>query len=118
MRIITKNIRWLALMEVYNTAKFDHSAKNRSRDIVLTERCTEKKKEKKRIRKAKTEDLHLHADLKKIRKAKTIACRSKYVYFSYNVCYPLACICTFIHEPVPFTVISGDIPVFPCIRLM
>ncbi len=47
MRIITKNIRWLALIEVYNTAKFDHSAKNRSRDIVLTERCTEKKKKKK-----------------------------------------------------------------------
>ncbi len=52
-------------MEVYNTAKFDHSEKNRSRDIVLTERCTETKKEKKkkRIIKAKTEDLHFHADL-------------------------------------------------------
>ncbi len=49
-------------MENYQTAKFDHSPKNLSRDILLTDRCPEKKK-KKRIRKAKTIDLYLHADL-------------------------------------------------------
>ncbi len=71
MQIITKNIRWRALMETYQTAKFDRSRNNLSWDIVLKgPGAGTKKKEKKRIRKAKTIDLHLHADL--IRKPKTI----------------------------------------------
>ncbi len=47
-------------METYQTAKFDRSPNNLSWNIVLTDRCREKKK---RIRKAQTIDLHLHADL-------------------------------------------------------
>ena len=50
-------------METYQTAKFDRSLNNLSRDIVLTDRCTGKRGKKKRISKAKTIDLHLHADL-------------------------------------------------------
>ncbi len=63
MQIITKYIRWRALMETYQTVKYDRSPNNLSWDIVLTHRWPEQKKEKKRIRKAKTIDLHLHADL-------------------------------------------------------
>ncbi len=62
MQIITKNIRWRALMEIYQTAKFDRSPNNLSWDIVSTDWWQEKK-DKKRIRKAKTIDLHLYADL-------------------------------------------------------
>ncbi len=39
MQIITKNIRWRALMETYQTAKLDHSLKNLSCDIVLMDWC-------------------------------------------------------------------------------
>ncbi len=59
MQIITKNIRWRALVETYQTAKFDRSPNNLSWDIALTDRCPEQKKKEKRIRKAKTIDLHL-----------------------------------------------------------
>ncbi len=60
MQIITKNIRWRALMETYQAAKFERSSNNLSWDIVLTDRWPEQKK---RIRKAKTIDLHANADL-------------------------------------------------------
>ncbi len=67
MQILTKNIRWRALMETYQTAKFDCSPNNLSRDIVLSDQWPEQKKKKKggkeRIRKAKTLDLHLYAGL-------------------------------------------------------
>ncbi len=56
MQIITKNIQWRAVMETYQTAKFDHSLKN------LFIRCPEEKerKEEKIItRKAETIDLHI-----------------------------------------------------------
>ncbi len=68
MQIITKNIRRRALMETYQTARFDRSPNNLFWDIVLTDRWPEQKKGKKikkRIRKAKTIDMHLHADLNK-----------------------------------------------------
>ena len=55
----SKSIRWRALMETYQTAKFDRSLKNLSGDIVLTDQCPEQTKKKK-----KTVALHLHADLK------------------------------------------------------
>ncbi len=48
MQIITKNIRWRALMETYQTAKFDRSPNNLSWDIVLTDRWAEKKGKKKK----------------------------------------------------------------------
>ncbi len=35
MQIITKNIQWRALMNTYQTAKFDHSRNNLSRDADL-----------------------------------------------------------------------------------
>ncbi len=68
MQIITKNIRWRALMETYQTAKFDLSLNNLSCDIVLTDQWPEqtKKKKGKKIRKSKTIDLHLHAYLIKL----------------------------------------------------
>ena len=47
MQIISKNIRWRALMKTYQTAKFDRSPNKLSRDIVLTGLCPEKKKNKK-----------------------------------------------------------------------
>ncbi len=47
MQIITKNIRWRAFMETYQTAKFDRSTNNLSRDIMLMDRWPEKKKNKK-----------------------------------------------------------------------
>ncbi len=43
MQIIAKNIRWGALMETYQIAKFDCSANSLSRDIVLTHPCLGKK---------------------------------------------------------------------------
>ncbi len=48
MQIITKNIRWRAFMETYQTAKFDRSPNNLSWDIVLTAGGRNKKKEKKK----------------------------------------------------------------------
>ncbi len=53
MQIITKNIRWQALMETYQTVKFDRSLNNLSWDIVLTDRWPEQKKEKKKNKKSK-----------------------------------------------------------------
>ncbi len=47
LQIVTKNIRWRALMETYQTAKFDCSPNKLSRDIVLTDRCPEKRKTRK-----------------------------------------------------------------------
>ncbi len=47
MEIITKNIRWRALMETYQIAKFGRSPNNLSRDIVLTQRCPEEKENNK-----------------------------------------------------------------------
>ncbi len=44
MQIITKNIRWRALMEAYQTAKFDRSPNNMTWDIVLTDRGPEQEK--------------------------------------------------------------------------
>ncbi len=63
MQIITKNIRWRALTETYQTAKLDCSPNDLSWDVVLTDRWPEQqqqKKKKKKKRKAKTIDLHLH----------------------------------------------------------
>ncbi len=56
MQIITKHIQWRALMETYQTAKFDRSPNNLSWDIVLTDRWPEpkKKKEKKKKRNKKS----------------------------------------------------------------
>ncbi len=51
MQIITKNIRWRALMENYHTAKFDCSPNNLSWDIVLTDRWLEQKKKNKKKQK-------------------------------------------------------------------
>ncbi len=48
MQIITKYILLRALMEVSKTLKFDRSSKNLSWD-VLTERCLEKRKNKKPV---------------------------------------------------------------------
>ncbi len=48
MQIITKNIRWRALMETYQTAKFDRSPNNLSWDIVLTDRWPEQEKKRKK----------------------------------------------------------------------
>ena len=49
MQIITKNIRWRALMDItYQTAKFDRSPKNLSWDIVLTDQWPEQKKKKRK----------------------------------------------------------------------
>ncbi len=48
MQIITKNIRWQALLETYQTAKFDRSPNNLSWDSVLTDRWPEQKKGKKK----------------------------------------------------------------------
>ncbi len=59
-------------MEAYNTAKFDHSAKNRSRDIVLTERCTEKKRKKKK-KKNKSKN-----------RRSVFPCRSNYVALAFG----------------------------------
>ncbi len=53
MQIITKNIRWRALMETYQTAKFDRSANNLSWDIMLTDRWPDQKKKKKKGEKKK-----------------------------------------------------------------
>ncbi len=52
-------------MEIYETAKFHHSSNNLSGDIVLKERYPEQKRRKKILKekRAKTKDLHLHADL-------------------------------------------------------
>ncbi len=47
MRIITKNIWLRALMETYETAKFDRSPNNLPWDIVLTDWWPEPKKKKK-----------------------------------------------------------------------
>ncbi len=44
----SKSIRWRALMETYQTAKFDRSLKNLSGDIVLTDQCPEQTKKKKK----------------------------------------------------------------------
>ncbi len=53
MQIITKNIRWRALMETYHTAKFDRSPNNLSWDIVLTTSGYGKKTQKKKQNKKK-----------------------------------------------------------------
>ncbi len=53
MQIINKNIRWRALVETYQTAKFDCSPNNLSWDIVLTDRWPEQKKKKKKEKKNK-----------------------------------------------------------------
>ncbi len=69
MQIITKNIRWRALMETYQTATSLIALRTTSLEISClrtggqTEKNEKNKGEKKRIRKAKTIDLHLHADL-------------------------------------------------------
>ncbi len=36
MQILTKNIRWRALIDIYETDKFEHSSINLSGDIMLT----------------------------------------------------------------------------------
>ena len=41
-------------METYQTANFVHAPNNLSRDIVLTDGCPEKKQEKKKNKKSKT----------------------------------------------------------------
>ncbi len=64
MQIITKNIRWRALMETYQTAKFEQPVLRYRVNGPVTGTKKKKGKKKKRIRKAKTIDLHLHADLK------------------------------------------------------
>ncbi len=46
MQIITKNIRWRAIINIYKTAMFDHCAIILSSDIVLTERCAPPQKKK------------------------------------------------------------------------
>ncbi len=48
MQIITKNIRWRALMETNQTAKFDRCPNNLSQVIVLMDRWPEQKKKKKK----------------------------------------------------------------------
>ncbi len=56
MQIITKNIRWRALMETYQTAKFDRSPNNLFWYIVLTDRWPDQKKRKKRKKKKEEEE--------------------------------------------------------------
>ncbi len=68
MQIITKNIRWRALIETYQTAKFDRSPNNLSWDILLTDRWPEQKKRKKKGK--------MNKKSKNNRSA--FACRSKY----------------------------------------
>ncbi len=53
MQIITKNIWWRALMETYQTAKFDRSPNNLSSDIALTDRWPEQTKKEKKEKKKK-----------------------------------------------------------------
>ncbi len=48
MQIITKNILWWALMDIYKAAKSDHSSNNLFWHILLMEQCPEHKKEKKK----------------------------------------------------------------------
>ncbi len=62
MQIITKINRVLALMGLYHPQNFESAPRNQSRDILYTSPVTEQTKNKKN-KKAKTKDLHLHADL-------------------------------------------------------
>ncbi len=50
-------------MEIPKTAKFDHSLNCLEIDTVPKRPVSEKKRVKKRIRKPKTKDLHIHEDL-------------------------------------------------------
>ncbi len=66
MQITTKHIRWRAFM--------DCQIESLSEKLILRYRVNRQVSgiKKRRIRKAKTIDLHLHAVLKRIRKAKAI----------------------------------------------
>ncbi len=66
MQIITKNIRWRAPVEIYKTARLGHSSNNLSWDIVFNGAMSGGEKGKKRNKKSRKTNLHLHADLNTI----------------------------------------------------